>query len=116
MTISMDKKYTTRDGRPVRILCVDRDNKTYPVCGLVSNQEFTSWTREGVHDVARCHSPLDLIPAPEEVTEFVNVYRNEAGCFWYAQIGFSTESEAVSRARGHSEYLATVPITFKVPG
>lgn len=32
-TISMDKQYTTRDGRPVRLLCVDAPGP-YPVVGL----------------------------------------------------------------------------------
>ena len=35
MKISMDKEYTTRDGRPVRVLCVDRNSKQ-PVIALVA--------------------------------------------------------------------------------
>jgi len=34
--ISMDKKYRTRDGRPVRVLCVDRKGPQ-PVVALVTN-------------------------------------------------------------------------------
>lgn len=34
--ISMDKKYTTCTGRPVRLLCVDGPGK-WPVIGLIDN-------------------------------------------------------------------------------
>lgn len=34
MKISMDKKYQTRDGRPVRLLCVD-DTEPYPVVAII---------------------------------------------------------------------------------
>lgn len=37
--IEMHKKYKTRDGRPVRILCVDREDCDYPVVALVTNEK-----------------------------------------------------------------------------
>jgi hypothetical protein len=39
--ISMDKKYRTQDGRPVRVLCVDADNSTHPVVVLIGKE--TVW-------------------------------------------------------------------------
>ena len=48
MTISMDKKYKTRDGRPVRLLCVDGNDPTYPVVGFVGdNVGITKWCANG---------------------------------------------------------------------
>ena len=42
MTISMEKQYQTRDGKPVRILCVDANLAGgYSVVGLLT------WPREG---------------------------------------------------------------------
>jgi hypothetical protein len=50
MKISMDKKYKTRDGRPVRILCVDA-KRHYPVVGLIANgesdEDLGSWPEDG---------------------------------------------------------------------
>lgn len=49
MTISMEKKYRTRDGRDVRILCVD-GHGDYPVVGIVieGNSAFpSSWKEDG---------------------------------------------------------------------
>ena len=46
--ISMDKTYRTRDGRPVRILCVDRKPesiKALTVVGLVQNSEGDEWVK-----------------------------------------------------------------------
>jgi hypothetical protein len=39
--ISMDKKYRTQDGRPVRVLCVDADKSTHPVVVLIGKE--TVW-------------------------------------------------------------------------
>ena len=48
--ISMDKKYRTRCGYPVRVLCVDKKDSLYPVLALVNEnvKEFTaSYTATG---------------------------------------------------------------------
>lgn len=40
--ISMDKKYRTRDGRNVRILCVDRKEDYYKVVAFITNKHGDS--------------------------------------------------------------------------
>jgi len=72
--ISMDKKYTTRDGRPVRILCVDGPNEKYPVVGFVDGG-IQLWYANGYFNL-RAYNERDLIEAPEtiEVDVWVNVY------------------------------------------
>lgn len=60
MTTSMDKKYTTREGRPVRLLCTDAPG-VYPVVALVDGLATAqSFTAEGGFQVTQAHS-LDLI-------------------------------------------------------
>ena len=44
--IDMNLTYSTRDGRPVRILCVDGPDKEYPIVGVVSN-ELSKWNEMG---------------------------------------------------------------------
>lgn len=39
--ISMDKKYKTREGRPVKILCIDRNHRYYPVIALTIDKTGT---------------------------------------------------------------------------
>lgn len=65
MAIEMGKKYRTRDGRDVRILCVDRTGELpvvglMPVVGLVGGKEdVLSWTIDGLW--ALSDNPNDLI-------------------------------------------------------
>ena len=49
--ISMDKQYRTRDGRKVRVLCVDSGDVEFPVVALVSNEssgnDMARYTADG---------------------------------------------------------------------
>ena len=68
MLISMDKKYRTKEGNPVRILCVDRINSTYPVTALVlenKNEYFRAYTEDGKHNVSRENHYLNLVEVNE---------------------------------------------------
>jgi hypothetical protein len=46
MTVSMDKEYTS-DGRPIRLLCTDRNNWVYPVVGLCEDGNILLFTEDG---------------------------------------------------------------------
>lgn len=62
--ISMDKKYKTRSGLPVRILCVDRKYDVYPVVGLFldNDKEYCNyWGHSGCNYSDGSESSLDLI-------------------------------------------------------
>ena len=69
--ISMDKTYRTRDGREVRLLCVDREG-FFPVVGLVGN-DLVSWTGVGIH-VSHTQTVYDLIEVVPDVVRWANVY------------------------------------------
>lgn len=62
--IDMNKKYRTRDGRPVRVLCVDKKAKIFTVLSL--REEFdgsevlVTHTRTGSYNNSH-ETPLDLI-------------------------------------------------------
>lgn len=63
--INMDKRYRTRDGRPVRILCIDRKSPDYPVIALILDNDgvefddtFTATGRQFTDSTDRA---LDLI-------------------------------------------------------
>jgi len=71
--ISMDKKYTTRGGREVRLLCVDGPGKL-PIVGIIGVDIHSWW---GTGNFMRLgENQLDLIEAPEiiEIDVWVNVY------------------------------------------
>lgn len=60
--IQMGKKYKTRDGRDVRILCVDGEMKSHPVVGLIDGQSY-QWPADGKASLAGCH----LVEVKEKV-------------------------------------------------
>ena len=107
--ISMDKKYRTRDGRDVRLLCVDVPNAHHPVVGIIGDI-IHAWTKGG-KSFSECHqTPSDLIEyhEPDIRTIWVNVYEEgrETCCY-------DNEEEA---KRGASPYAIAVaqPVTFEV--
>ena len=71
--ISMDKQYTTRDGRPVRVLCVDAKGD-FPVVAVVDNegsQEPEMFTQDGFYYSGKDQSSYDLIEVkPKRTVEF----------------------------------------------
>lgn len=88
--IKLDGEYQTRDGRPVRVLCVDRIGTQYPVIALVpavtgpERELFEHYTEEG-HTERIGASHLDLIPVPKrhKRTVWVNLYRHvDPGSFF----------------------------------
>jgi hypothetical protein len=66
MKITMNGKYETREGEPVRVLCVDRDDVDYPVVAIV--KEYGKWciytyTAEGKFSKQResCGDLVELV-------------------------------------------------------
>ena len=118
--IRMDRKYQTRDGRPVRILCVDGPGPN-PVVGFVQRAKGpTCWSATGVaaKPSDQCCNKADLIHVPEEVTRYANIYRDDAGTYLLGQLCFhQTAADAIRIARFEPNNLvaAAFPITFKVP-
>lgn len=84
--ISLDKKYKTRCGYPVRILCVDRKDTAWPVVAMYQKENC-----EGVscHDLngkaAVCGRDLDLIEVSpyEDFKKDDKVMVSHNGEIWY---------------------------------
>lgn len=69
--ISMDKKYRTRDGREVRLLCIDGPDSNSPVIGIVGCQIVT-WRINGRWGSLTQAS--DLFEVVPDVVRWANVY------------------------------------------
>ena len=66
------KSVSTRDGYPVRIVCFDRINATYPIIALINREdkeELATYTKEGKYSLAP-HSN-DLVMASIKRTAYV---------------------------------------------
>ena len=77
--ISMDKQYQTRDGRPVRLICVDGNDGRYPVVGFVGDEfGVSTWTNAGFYNnAAPCHS-TDLVEVKQMKTVKSLCWRHKA--------------------------------------
>ena len=82
------KKIITRDGRNVKIICIDAKG-SFPVIGLVadavtdvSSESPISFTKNGKYWNANneiTDSPLDLFFASEKKEGWINIYKVEDG-------------------------------------
>lgn len=107
MTISMDKKYRTRDGRDVRLLCVDGPCPKYPVVGYVEGGTSPMhWSERGepVHGVTI--SDLIEYHEPDIRTIWVNVYEGYVEVF--------TRQEYAHRDMERHAITIAQPVTFEV--
>lgn len=75
--ISMDKKYRTRDGRDVRVLCVDRENISHPVVALIGSS-IESYTIDGEFHFLEVDSNYDLI----EVSPYDHIKKGDVVLVW----------------------------------
>lgn len=64
MKIEMNKKYRTRDGRPVRIICTDRIHPVYTIVGFINHEGIEVlylWAGNGKSSITNEKSDLDLV-------------------------------------------------------
>lgn len=99
-----DRKVVTRDGRSVRIICVNKEGTERPIVALVKEEgeeKIYTYTPNGV-----C-SPIvdddDLFFAPEKKTGWINVSRiaqGNAGEITYTGAVYPTKEEAIAGYSG----------------
>lgn len=110
MKIEMGKQYKTRDGRDVRVLCIDGPDKNYPVVAAVNNGDGDDYwtpedfTEDGTYVVDDPGSVNDLIEVKPEITEYVNIYSDGT------HYGYPTKQRADSSA--DSDRIACIKITY----
>jgi hypothetical protein len=97
MKVSMDKKYKTRDGRDVRLLCTDATDEKYPVVGFRGeSKKISMWSSTGCFYEENPGTPSDLIETKDTVEFWVNAYL-DGGLYTYY-----TEEQAKSAANPHA--------------
>ena len=108
-----ERKIVTYDGREVRIICVNRIDKDYPVVALVRKknvESVESYTKDGKYINNKIYNH-DLFFAPEKKEGWINVYR---GCGEYNTYVcnriFATKEEAQREKR---DIIATLKIEWE---
>lgn len=77
----MNKKYRTRDGREVRVLCVDRNDEDYPVVALInriSGETPEAYTGDGFYHRSKKERGEDLI----ELSPYYYIKKGDVVLAW----------------------------------
>lgn len=111
-----DRQIVTRDGRPARIICTDRNSDryhgNYPIIALIQEdfrEDVLCYTEDGLF-LRGSKKPEDLFFVTEKKTGWVNIYNRAArGC------GLIYESEEKARLNADKDktYIATVKIEWE---
>lgn len=106
--IRIDGEYQTRDGKPVRILCVDRSASIWKVVALatfpkgteavICCDEFGRYGRNGPMD-------HDLIPNPKRESRWANIDPDGLGNFF--------SSRALADTYASKSRLAVIRVDFE---
>ena len=117
--IANPRKVMTKDGRDVRILCVDAKGD-YPVVALIPDGEGEykrdhpeMYTEDGCSYSGRM-SFLDLFFAPEKKVGWVNVYEGADGNSYVGDARiFKSKEDAEKEGKKWKDYIATVRIEWE---
>ena len=107
----------TRNGRKVRILCYDRDNRQLRcIVALVTEpnglEEIYTYTLKGqINNNEK--SDHDLVMAPERKIGWVNLISTEDGPYIYCAKIYPTEIEAVTDVLDVKDYITTIQINWE---
>ena len=88
--IEMGKKYRTRDGRPVRVLAVDRQG-AFPVVALVQTGSVETALVFSSDGKAPGNPEYALIEVKPEIKGWVNLYKNAGMPFAAGRIFATTQ-------------------------
>jgi hypothetical protein len=87
--ISLDKQYKTRDGRNVRVLCVDRKSAVYPVLALIEtgdDEDVACFTADGFYyankNRSKCRHDLIEVQPFVFIPEVGRKYKSRIGEVW----------------------------------
>ena len=117
--IANPRKVITRDGRNVRILCVDAKGD-YPVVALIPDGEGEykrdspeAYTEDGYNYSGRI-SYLDLFFAPEIHEGWANVFGGADGNSYVGDSHiFKSKEDAEKEGKKWKDYIATVRIEWE---
>ena len=106
-----NQKVVTRDGHPVRIICTDHDNISYPIVGAIKGYDFPfCFGEDGYVAGSKCNDANDLFFDTEKHEGWTNVY--EEGTNRYLDGCICSTEEEAKRIRGCG-YITTIKIEWE---
>lgn len=108
-----NQKVVTRDGHPVRIICTDHDNISYPIVGAIKGYDFPfCFGEDGYVAGSKCNDANDLFFASKKHEGWVNLYKNSGSSLIPSRV-YQTKELAEKRGRWHDCYVTTTKIEWE---
>lgn len=108
-----EKRVVTRDGRAVRIICTDFNNKEYPIVVEIQGEmKPATLTEEGMFFPLDGNSDKDLFFAPEKHEGWVNLCRGNLD-YIYTGCVYTSKDEAYEHKGDKEHCIATVKIEWE---
>lgn len=116
MEIDINKKYTTRDGRPVTILKTNLLGTQYPVCGFITtpngNEVVNSWTNEGYIEMGE-ENGSDLVEFKTKKVGYIGIFNEmEDGRIFCSHI-YATKELAEDWKKNKEEKCIIVKVEWE---
>ena len=108
-----NRKVVTREGKSVRIICVNRLSDDYPIVALILNKDkevIECYTKDGKFLENKIYN-YDLFFAPIKKEGWVNMYKTRSGAAQIGQI-YSSKEEA-EMCRKDTNYISTAKIEWE---
>ena len=104
------KKIVTRNGKEVRIICTDFNNKYYPVIIEVKgNNSPISVTKNGKYLNSK-DADLDIFFATEKKEGWVNIFKGED---FYHTFIYNSKEDAEKQGETFYNYVTTIKIEWE---
>ena len=113
------KKVVTREGRSVRILCVDKKGGDLPIIALIQqctrdNEIIGTFTKEGKWSITMAEQPNDLFFAPEKHEGWINVYRDvDTEKISFGSLVYDSQKKAEDMGKYNDGYVASAKIEWE---
>lgn len=110
-----NQKVVTRDGHPVRIICTDHDNISYPIVGAIKGYDFPfCFGEDGYVAGSKCNDANDLFFASTKHEGWVNLYldtnynsHTPGACI------YKSKKSAEKEGKSCKNYITTAKIEWK---
>ena len=109
-----NRKIITREGKSVRVICVDRFSDDYPIVTLIRNKDkevIECYTKDGKFLENNIHNH-DLLFAPVKKSGWINLYKMNS-TISPGPRAYDTKEDAESAAGDNSYYISTIKIEWE---
>ena len=110
-----NRKVVTRDGHPVRIICTDHDNISYPIVGAIKGYNFPFCFGEDGYVVgSNCNDANDLFFAPEEHEGWINLFGGSLCGLYIGDLRiFESKENAEKNGKNNRDYVKSIKIKWE---